>query len=54
VLGTKLEDHFSSVLDHRLLSTKMCRKAFKMVMFQFLKEEVSKIVPYNLFKQKIP
>ena len=23
-------------------------------MFQFLKEEVSKIVPYNLFKQKIP
>lgn len=48
----KLEDHFASVPEQRLLSTKMCQRAFKMVTFQLLKEEVSKMVPYNIFKQK--
>lgn len=52
VLCTKLEDHLGSIPEQRLLRTKMCQRAFRTVMFQLLKEEVSKIVPYNLFEQK--
>lgn len=52
VLDTKLEDHFGSAPEQGLLRTVVCQRAFKMVMSQLLKEEVSKIVPYNLFEQK--